>query len=71
MSRGKDMNFDAVALPMIRSMMPKIAISQLVSVHPVQPPAGQVFFMDFKYGPPPSKQSLIIVAYKHMVNAYE
>lgn len=69
MSRGKDMNFDVVALPMIRSMMPKIDVSQLIGVQPMQPPAGQVFFMDFKFGPPPSKQSLMIRAYRQMVTA--
>jgi hypothetical protein len=43
-------SWSGVALPIIKSVFAPILAKDFISVQPMSLPAGQVFYMDFKYG---------------------
>lgn len=41
---------DAMALPLTKSVFPKLDLNSFVSIQPMNTPTGMVFFLDFQYG---------------------
>ena len=42
-------NFDTVAIPLIRNIMPSLCMADIMAVQPMMGPVGKVFYMDYKH----------------------
>ena len=47
---GNDEEWSGVALPLVRRVFGEIVAKDLVSVQPMNLPAGLIFYLDFQYG---------------------